>query len=152
MALTKIFTGMENGPEKIDNNFNSLSADLGVFKVQDLVEYSGFTLSNGASWYSGSRGSIVTIELPNGFRVVTVTGVLKIASFSAAKNKTILTIPTKYAPVHEYYLAMPGSGTLFMRWTISAAGTMYITNATDEGALNKDSWYPISATYITCDH
>ena len=144
--LTKIVTGMEKGPEAIDANFTTLDGER--ISTLDAKPYTGFVLSNGATWY-GSAGSLVTAELPNGYRIVTIECVLKIASYKASKSKTIVTLPTKYAPAHELPIEMPSSGTLSARWMLSPSGTITIEAVSDEAALNADSWYPFNATYIT---
>lgn len=146
MALTKIFTGMEQGPEKINDNFNTLNGER--ISTMDAQPYTGFVLSNGATWY-GEKGSLVTAELPNGYRIVTIECVLKIASYTAAKSKPIVTLPTKYAPAHELPIEMPCSGTLSTKWMLRPNGTIQIEGANDEAALNPNTWYPFNATYIT---
>ena len=146
MALTKIFTGMEKGPEVIDANFNALNGER--ISTLDNQPYTGFVLSNGATWY-GSAGSLVTAELPNGYRIVTIELVLKIASYTAAKGKTVVTLPTKYAPAHELPIEMPCSGVLSARWFLSNRGTIAINAVSDEATLNTNTWYPFNATYVT---
>ena len=145
--LTKIFTGMEKGPEKIDANFNVLNGER--ISTLDSQPYKGFVLSNGATWYGGNAGSLVTAELPNGYRIVTIEVVLKIANFSASKSKILVTFPTKYAPAHELPIEMPCSGSLSARWFLTPNGTIAIEAVSDEKALNSGSWYPFNATYVT---
>lgn len=146
MALTQIFTGMEQGPEKINDNFNILNGERII--TMDAQPYTGFVLSNGATWY-GEKGSLVTAELPNGYRIVTIECVLKLASYTAAKSKPIVTLPTKYAPAHELPIEMPCSGSLITKWVLRSNGTIQIEGANDEKALNSNTWYPFNATYIT---
>lgn len=146
MALTQIFTGMEQGPEAIDANFTTLDGER--ISTMDSQPYTGFVLSNGATWY-GDAGSLVAAELPNGYRIVTIECVLKIASYTAAKSKPIVTLPTKYAPAHELPIEMPCSGTLITKWMLRPNGTIQIEGANDEAALNPNTWYPFNVTYIT---
>ena len=124
------------------------SATLANFTVLDAQPYTGFVLSNGATWY-GSAGSLVTAELPNGYRIVTIELVLKIASYTAAKGKTVVTLPTKYAPAHELPIEMPCSGVLSARWVLRTSGIIAIEAVSDESALNANTWYPFNATYVT---
>ena len=144
--LTKIFTGMEKGPEKIDANFTTLDGER--ISTMDTQPYTGFVLSNGATWY-GQAGSLVAAELPNGYRIVTIEYVLKIADYKASKSKTLITLPTKYAPAHELPIEMPGSGSLSVRWFLNKNGRITIDGVSDESKLNSGSWYPFNATYVT---
>ena len=67
MALTKIFTGMEQGPEKINDNFNSLDAkintlitDTGWVKVPVINGWQGdisVRLQNGVVYHKGYFGN-----------------------------------------------------------------------------------------------
>ncbi len=67
MALTKIFTGMEQGPEKINDNFNSLDTkintlipDTGWVKVPVINGWQGdisVRLQNGVVYHKGYFGN-----------------------------------------------------------------------------------------------
>lgn len=76
MALTKIFTGMEQGPEKINDNFNALDtkintliADTGWVKVPVINGWQGdisVRLQNGVIYhkgYFGADGPTINISL-----------------------------------------------------------------------------------------
>ena len=152
MTLTKIFTGMERGPEKIDDNFSSIDNTLSKLSFSDSQPYSGFVLSNGATWYGTGPGSLTKVELPGDYRLITIEAVLKIADFTATKGKTILSIPQQFAPSHSVAVAMPSSGTMMARWSVSAAGNFAIENITDEKKTNVNTWYPIYMTYLTHNH
>lgn len=67
MALTKIFTGMEQGPEKINDNFNSLDTkintlipDTGWVKVPVINGWQGdisVRLRDGVVYHKGNFGA-----------------------------------------------------------------------------------------------
>lgn len=114
-----------------------------------------YTLSNGASWFSvGGWNRLTALELGNGYRIVQVEFTLKIADYTAAKNKSVISIPLKYAPRYDWHTLQGGTGgtgTNPVRWNMVKDGTMIIESVMDESSVNADFWYPMSTIYITHD-
>lgn len=113
-----------------------------------------FTLSNGASWWSKNVSSnrLIALELGNGYRIVQVEFALKIADYQAVKNKTVISIPLKYAPKIDWHVLEASSWGNNARWNMRANGTMVIECITDENNIrNANVWYPMSTIYITHD-
>lgn len=151
MALTKIFTGMEKGPEMIDANFGKLMAGAAVGVEKFGIE--AFTLSNGASWYGDDHNwqRLISLELGNGYRIVQLDIGLKIADYKAAKDKAIASIPAKYAPKIDWHPMEVGSGNNHVRWNMGADGLIAVQSVMNESSVNADFWYPLSTIYITND-
>lgn len=98
MALNKIFTGMEQGPEAIDSNFTQL---------QDI----GNQWNRATSWknldVTGANFENDTATLPVRIyrygKVVHLMGSLKHVS----KTGDVLTIPVGYRPIHDIHQDLP---------------------------------------------
>lgn len=148
MALTKIFTGMELGPEAIDANFKALMAGAAIG-----VETFGrevYTLSNGAS-FPNDDNRLTAMELGNGYRIVQIEFLVRIANYQAAKNNTVVSIPLKYAPKIGWHPIQLGSGTNHVRWNVGTNGTIIMESVMNESGINADFWYPMDTIYITHD-
>lgn len=80
MALTKIFTGMELGPEAIDANFKALmDVDNKYFGNDSGYLTAGITYFNGAQVYTGASVGYQTLSSESGIGLITF-GEIKIPS------------------------------------------------------------------------
>lgn len=140
--------GMSDWMAKYNQFINEQAVEVKTFGSEV------FTLSNGASWYGDDRNwnSLTTLELGNGYRIVQVEFGLTIADYKAAKSKTVISIPLKYAPKIDWHPLEAGSWGNNVRWNILSNGTMVIECLADESNIrNTDAWYPMSTIYITHD-
>lgn len=156
--LTKIYNHQPSAGTPIWENFQALNADvtanaklLTAIKGTEYNPYDGFVLSNGAKWRA-DPGWLAVTELQGGWRVVTLSIVVKLADFSASHGKTIVSFPSKYAPLHSTAVTMPSSGRTSARWNVTRTGTILVEQISDASDLNSDYWFPLNVTYVTKDH
>lgn len=105
-TLTKIVTGMEKGPEAINDNFDKIINDTGWTK-------SGVTLLNGFSvgTESDSWGmQYRTIEFGSGIKLFQLAGALNVPVMTSAQTIAALKLPVGILPPNGATAAMPMFG------------------------------------------
>lgn len=120
--LTKIFTGMEKGPEAIDDNFNSVESDISASKSSNPVTLSvnsGVTISSDSPLRVWRIGNTVFLG------GATQTG--------PATGSSLTTIPSGYRPDEKVgFMAgvqvNPIVGAFFQVQTDGTVSCVYNTN------------------------
>lgn len=137
--LAKIFTGMDKGPEAIDQNFGVLNADVeGKITVHDWSE-DGLVYANG--FYSNQQHTVYRyIELANQIKIVE----LFLSVWGAAKtgDQLVLTVPDTIALENGHWKLFTGWGNGHLE------NNKVIYSASGNGSQN-DHCIVASLTYTT---
>ena len=116
MELTKIFTGMENGPEAIQDNFKKISDNISDTGWRT----DGVTFLNGSTpvaddpstpFFNQPAYRVITIDKTN---IILLHGMLK-----AGTAGLVIQFPKNVAP-NEYYIQSMPSG----NWQLNSDGTL----------------------------
>ena len=154
MALTKIFTGMENGPEKIDDNFSNLETEINLQEIKvNEWSSSGITLLNGAQYYSDADHVFYrTIQLTGQYQLVQLSGTLSNISLNT-KGKAVLSIPKNLTAGFAntdgaLRYAMPTTGSYFVRWEWGINGQLIFTTTNGSPSGTDKWWFPIDCMWL----
>lgn len=159
--LTKIYTGMENGPEAIDENFNKLNEgavhntgdetiagkksftdDMSVSNlvvtgtisaVTDVPWTSGISLESGFSTLYSSTG----YEIKNGWVFANINLIQSQAAFKANTSVKVGTIPNLKIPgdIADFTFALPGAlSSIEAKMELRRDGSIWLTPFTDMAA------------------
>lgn len=106
MALQKIVTGMEKGPEAIDTNFKALDANM--ITKNDWKE-TGITYLNGFSRNSDSPLKYAIVDLGPSTRMICLTGWVKAGRLNWSSSVVGIKIPTSIFKANDYILSTDGN-------------------------------------------
>lgn len=147
MALTKIFTGMAQGPEKINDNFNELDANFNRLSGDSNWKTSGITLGSGVRWYSDeavSVGCFKVIDFGGGWQLVMIHGAVTGVTTSGT---VIINLPKSIAPDMQYRYTSPATGLKHNRLLLDTNGNLVSEN-TSTGQYGAADWFPFDTVYL----
>lgn len=146
--IQKIFTGMSQGPETIDNNFNAINTELqNVDGVINNLQWSNFTdegivYENG--FYKADQGG----QGATGYRYLKIGG-LKLVEFQAAlrlstdPGESVNTVTALQLPQYVYPIDMGAPRMQDQNYIINFAD-----GRVDIEKVSKDWWVGSNSSYI----
>lgn len=124
MALTKIFTGMEKGPEAIDANFKELDGDI----TDSGWQTAGITYLNGCAALAGSNEQYRVVQTGS-FKLVYIDFSISVPALAYGTSVSAIQLPNN-VPVRQEALATPlyAGAQKLASWDISESGVIAITS------------------------
>lgn len=152
--LTKIFTGMNAGPEAIQNNFekvNQAVENMGgeLSQLQwSKTSCAGVVGSNGWEVLKEDRGSGYQILNIGGLRLIWLHLLIKKTSdFSGSASGWVVTLPSNVQPaVYGIAGSLDDPSATWYYW--DGAHAISLNATTTSFKWEKDHIYPISVIYI----
>ena len=146
MALTKIFTGMAQGPEKINDNFNALDANFNRLSGVSNWTTSGITLGSGVRWYSDEAVSVGCFKVIDfgGWQLVMIHGA--VTNVTKA-GQVIINVPKSIAPDLQYRYTIPATGQKHNRFLLDTNGNL-VTENMSTGSYGAGDWIPFDTLYL----